>query len=247
MPGLHPLSPFQGSLSELGEHKELPMLLSLCCVFLAVFLAFLGAMPVPALADDSAAVAPMSHEDVIKTPAGKFVQSLGDRAISIIADKTITAQQRADKFRAILGDSFDLMTIGRFVIGRTWNTATPEQQSEYMRLFKELVVKSYGDRLTLYTGEGFRVISSRPESEKDFIVNSQITHPDGSAPTSIDWRIRQRDGKFGVIDVVVEGVSLSVTQRQEYSAIIQRDGGQISGLLDMMRKQLGAPAAGQPG
>ncbi len=143
-----------------------------------------------------------------------------------------------------------MKTIGRFVIGRNWNTATPDQQKEYMHLFAELVIKSYGDRMTLYTGEGFRVTGARSESERDFYVMSEITHPDGSQPTTIDWRVRQRDGKLGVIDVVVEGVSLSVTQQQEYASVIQRSGGQIDGLLDQMRQQLQTPsptAARQPG
>lgn len=177
------------------------------------------------------------------TPAGKFIQSLGDRAIAVIADAKNSHQQRAEKFRDILQDTFDLPTIGRFVIGRYWMSATPEQQKEYLRLFGDLVIKSYGDRLTLYTGEGFVVTSVRPESERDTIVTSQITHPDGSQPTSIDWRVRQKEGKLGVIDVMVEGVSLSVTQRQEYAAVVQNNGGQIEGLLSVMRHQLQANKA----
>jgi phospholipid transport system substrate-binding protein len=193
----------------------------------------------------SNAQAPIEAE---QTAPGKFIQSLGQKAISLIADKNITIEQRDTKFRQLLNDAFDLKTIGRFVIGRTWNAATPEQQAEYMRLFQGLVVKSYGDRMTLYTGEGFEVIGERPESEKDFIVNSQITHPDGSPPTAIEWRVRQRDGKLGVIDVIVEGVSLSVTQRQEYSSVIQNNGGKIDGLLDLMRQQMNAPdGSPQPG
>lgn len=208
----------------------------------------LAGAPVAAQTDDANST--QTHEQAVAAPVGKFIQSLGDRAIAVIANKTITATQRSDKFRQILQDSFDLMTIGRFVIGRSWNAATAAQQQEYMKLFEALVIKSYGDRLTLYTGEGFQVMSTRSESEKDFIVGSQITHPDGSQPTVIDWRVRQKNGKFGVIDVVVEGVSLSVTQRQEYSAVIQRNGGQIDPLLALMRQQLQSPAtstADQPG
>lgn len=179
-----------------------------------------------------------SRDEALKSPAGKFIQDLGDNAIHIMADKTMADEQRAEKFRHILRDSFDLMTIGRFVIGRSWNAATPDQQKEYMTLFEDLVVRTYGSRMSLYTGEGFEVVTARPESEKDYIVVSHITHPDGSQPTVIDWRLRQRNGKLGVIDVVVEGVSLSVTQRQEYAAVIQRSGGQINGLLDLMRQQI---------
>ncbi len=226
------------------------MRLPMRSLVLAVTLSLVGAMsiplPVAAQTEDTANTS-QTHDQAVKTPVGKFIQSLGDRAIGVIADKSITANQRNDRFRQILQDSFDLMTIGRFVIGRTWNTATPDQQQEYMKLFQALVIKSYGDRLTLYTGEGFTVTATRPESEKDYIVNSQITHPDGSEPTTIDWRVRQKNGKFGVIDVVVEGVSLSVTQRQEYAAVIQSNDGKIDGLLALMRQQLQAPTGNQPG
>jgi len=198
-----------------------------------------------AFADDALGGATQTHDQALQTPPGKFIQSLGDRAIAIIANKQMPQQQRNVEFSKILSDSFDLKTIGRFVIGRTWNTATPAQQTEYMDLFKALVIKNYGDRMTLYTGEGFKVIGTRPESEMDVTVLSQITHPDGSEPTTIDWRVRQKDGKMGVIDVIVEGVSLSVTQRQEYSSIIQNNGGQIDALLQMMRDQLKAPATAE--
>ena len=181
---------------------------------------------------------PAAHEQAVRQPAGKFVQDLGDHAIKIISNKQISAEERTTKFSDILSSFFDLKTIGRFVIGRSWNTATPAQQTEYMDLFKSLVIQNYGSRMSLYTGEGFVVIGVRPESDMDTTVLSQITHPDGSQPTTIDWRVRQKDGKMGVIDVVVEGVSLSVTQRQEYAAVIQSNDGQIDGLLKAMRAQL---------
>lgn len=181
-----------------------------------------------------------SHANAKETAdPGQFVQSLGDRAVVILADKNLSAEQRDEKFRNMLRDSFDLQTIGRFVIGRnSWMGATPDQQKEYMKLFEGLVIKTYSDRFALYTGEGFKVKTTRPEGDKDFIVNSEISHPDGSAPTAVDWRVRVKDAKMGVIDVVVEGVSMSVTQKQEYSSIIQRDGGNIEGLLNEMRARL---------
>ncbi|MDD3288063.1 MAG: ABC transporter substrate-binding protein [Alphaproteobacteria bacterium] len=172
----------------------------------------------------------------------QFIQNLGDQAVSILADKSITVEQRNEKFRGMLRDSFDLLTIGRFVIGRAWNSATPDQQKEYVSLFESLVIKTYSDRFSLYTGEGFKARLSRSEGDKDFIVSSDITHPDGSPPTTVDWRVRLKNGKLGILDVVVEGVSMSVTQRQEYSSIIQRNGGDIEGLLVEMRNRVNAPS-----
>lgn len=185
-----------------------------------------------------AADADQTQAQAVQTPDGKFIQNLGDHVIKIITNKQLSAEQRNAEFSKALSDSFDLKTIGRFVIGRTWNTATPAQQSEYMDLFKALLIKNYGDRMTLATGESFKVVGVRPESDKDSTVMSQITHPDASKATTIDWRVRNQDGKMSVIDVVVEGISLSVTQRQEYAAVVQNSGGQIDGLLETMRAQL---------
>ena len=219
-------------------------------IFVCLLAAAPGLLALPATAQDAvlptgattaASTGATTHEAALQVPAGKFIQDLGTQAIATIADKSQTDAQRRDRFRQLLRDDFDLLTIGRFVIGRGWNSATDAQRQEYIHLFSELVVKTYGDRLNLYTGEGFVVVGVRPESEKDSVVASQITHPDGSTPTTIDWRVRQRDGRLGVIDVVVEGVSLSVTQRQEYTAIIQRGGGQIDGLLEQMRAELQSP------
>ncbi len=208
--------------------------------FLRAFLflfALLG-LAAPSFADDAAA--PLTNE-------GKFIQDLGDKAVSILADKSLSADARNEKFRAMLSDYFDLNTIARFVIGRSWLTATPDQQKEYMDLFEKLVVKTYSDRFALYTGEGFKVRASRPEGKKDFIVDSEITHPDGSPPTIVTWRVRQGDKGLGIIDVVVEGVSMSVTQRQEYSSVIQRNGGDIGALLTLMRERVAAPNEAKKG
>ncbi len=205
-------------------------LAALVCAAPAAFAA--APMPAPTLP----VTAPTA--DAANSEQGKFIQNLGDQAISILSDKKLAPDQRSEKFRAMLRDSFDLTTIGRFVIGRSWLAATADQRTEYMRLFEGLVIKTYSDRFAMYTGEGFKVRAVRPEGDRDFVVNSDITHPDGSPATTVDWRLRQKDGKFGIIDVVVEGVSMSITQRQEYAAVIQRSGGNIDALLDVMRQRL---------
>ncbi|MDX9688904.1 MAG: ABC transporter substrate-binding protein [Alphaproteobacteria bacterium] len=185
-----------------------------------------------------------AQQEAIKnlSPEMAFIQNLGDKALSVLANKTLPPDQRDATFRQLLEESFDLNTIARFVIGRSWRSATPEQQKEYLSLFESLVVKTYSDRFALYTRQGFKVVSSTPEGTKDYVVNSEITHPDGSAGTNVVWRVRQKDNKFGIIDVVVEGVSMSVTQRQEYASIIQRNGGDINALLKIMRERVGTPA-----
>lgn len=208
------------------------MCVCVCLLGLAISMCvFVGAPPMATAAEAIGAAA--------SSPQGRFVQNLGNRAISILADKTITETSRAESFHQILREAFDLPLIARFVIGRnSWQFATNQQRQEYMRLFEELLVRTYSERFSMYTGEGFRVSDVREEGERDVVVSSEITHPDGSQPLAVDWRVRQKDGKMGIIDVVVEGVSMSVTQRQEYTSVIQRNGGDIEGLLELMRNRV---------
>ena len=177
-------------------------------------------------------------EQAQQTPAGKFIQDLGNSAIGVIADKSLTQEQKETKYKDILRNAFDMKTIGHFVAGRAWDAASPEQRQEYMRLFEQLVVKIYGDRLNFYSGESFHVKSVRPENDKDTIVSSEVDHPGGAKPTMVDWRVRQNGDRLAIIDVIVAGVSQSVTQRQEYASIIQRDGGKLDQLLVVMRQRV---------
>ncbi len=201
---------------------------------LALFLLLSSMVSLPALAGNASPT-----EASASSPPGLFIQSLGDKAVNILKNTKLSKEERNKTFQTLLDNKFDLETIARFVIGRNWHGATSTQQEEYIDLFKKLVVKTYSDRFSLYTGEGFKVRSADPEGTKDFVVTSDITHPDGSKPTVVTWRVRQRNGQMGIIDVVVEGISMSITQRQEYSSVIQRNGGNIESLLSLMRKRVG--------
>ncbi|MDE2029680.1 MAG: ABC transporter substrate-binding protein [Alphaproteobacteria bacterium] len=173
-----------------------------------------------------------------QTPAGKFIQDLGDQAITVMADKSLSSAQRGRKYRHLLQNSFDMKTIGHFVLGRAWNAATPAQRQDFMKLFEQSVLRTYGDRLNFYSGEKFKVTGARRENASDSMVGSAVSHTNGAPPTRIDWRVRDKGGKMAVVDVIVEGVSQSITQRQEYASILERNGGDIHALLDQMRAHL---------
>jgi phospholipid transport system substrate-binding protein len=206
-----------------------------CCVLIALS-SGVALVPCAAAAQETSVRA----DQVQQTPAGKFIQDLGSQAMGVITNKALSEAQRTVQYHEILRKAFDLRTIGRFVLGRAWNSTSQGQQQEFMELFEKLVVEIYGDRMKFYNGESFRVRGTRQESERDTIVLSEIEHPGGQKPTTVDWRVRKQGDNLAVIDVVINGVSQSVTQRQEYAAIIQRDGGKLDALLAHMRERVNA-------
>ena len=167
-----------------------------------------------------------------------FITDLGDRTIEILEQPDLTVEEATSRFREVFSSNFDIPTIGRFVLGRYWRTATPTQRDEFLELFRELIVETYARRFTEYSGQSFRVLGSRDLSERDAMVSTAIVAPDGGTIATIDWRVRQRDGRQRIIDVVVEQISMGVTQRSDFDAVIQRGGGNIDTLLDALRDQI---------
>ena len=168
--------------------------------------------------------------------ADDFVRGLGSDAIHMLSDKSLDASQREDEFRRLLHKGFDVDEISRFVLGRFWRQATDEQKSEYRKLFEDYLVKAYSARLGDYSGETFLVKNFNPTEDDDVVVHSQIDRP-GAEPIRVDWRCRKSDSDYKIIDVVVDGVSMAITQRQEFTSVIQNGGGKIDVLIDQLRKK----------
>ena len=129
--------------------------------------------------------------------------------------------------------AFNLDYIGRFVLGATWRRATPEQRADYLELFGEFVVRTYAKRLGGYSGEALVVLKTTVTGKKrDVIVFTRIDRPSGP-PLKANWRVREFDHQDKIIDVSVEGVSMAVTQRQEFASVTRRSG--LEGLLQILR------------
>lgn len=169
------------------------------------------------------------------TGAKSFVENMGQKAISFLGNETYSQDQKEAEFRKLLKNSFDMKTIGRFALGRNWNSATPQQQQEYMSLFEDMVVNVYAARFNEYKGQKLDVQSARPDGDKDTLVTSYIVDPNGSGKFQVDWRVRNKGGSYKIVDVIIEGVSMSLTQRSDFSSVIQRGGGDMQALLTHLR------------
>jgi phospholipid transport system substrate-binding protein len=184
----------------------------------AVALAFVAA---PAGADDA------------NSAASAFMQSLGSEAIAELTNPDVAQPEREARFRTLLDQHFDVPAIAKFTLGRYWRTATDEQRAEFSKLFEDFIVQSYSTRFSEYHGESFQVAGSTTDQTGITVVHSKIDMP-SSEDIRVDWHLRPRDASFAIVDIVVEGVSMAVTQRSEFASVIQSRGG-VAGLLDALR------------
>jgi phospholipid transport system substrate-binding protein len=202
--------------------------------------AFAAAVAIPAVLTLATPVAAQAQTQ----DPGKFVQDLGNKAIAQLAGKEIPEAEERARFRALLTQYFDVNAIGKFTVGRAyWGSASPAQQQEFLSLYETQVTNAYAKRFQDYEGEQFRVIGQEKESDADTLVNSEITRPTGGPPVSVQWRVRAENGTLKIADVIIAGISMAVTDRQQFAAVIERGGGTIQALIDALKTQNLAPAS----
>jgi len=170
--------------------------------------------------------------------AQTFIQNLAQQAISTVANQQLSDKDRNENFRRLFVASFDLPQISQFVLARYWRTATPEQQQDFVKLFEDLQVLNWAQRFKNYKGENLQVTASAKDGDKGFSVDSQLNHPPAQ-PMPVQWKVRQGDdGQLRVTDIVVEGVSMAITQRSDYNSLLQGNGGKIDALLAALRTKI---------
>lgn len=194
------------------------------CFFMTAFAlcALLFAAPPAAAENDAAAVS--------------FVQKMGDKALTSLTARELPDGERSKRVRVLLRDNFDVQTIGRFVVGPAWREASESQKKQYMSLFEDMIVETYSHRFKEYSGQSFKVSMADKISDKDSLVRSQIMQTDGP-PVSVHWRVRNKNGAMKIVDVIVEDISMSVTQRSDFSAVLQSGG--MDGLIRSLKERLG--------
>lgn len=172
--------------------------------------------------------------------ARALVQSLEGEAVGM-ASKNLSQADREKRFRQLLANHFDVPTICQFILSRHWRTATPDQRQQFQQAFEDMTVLTWVRRFDDYGGQKLNVTKISPEPD-GFITETSISRT-GAPPMPVFWRMAERDGHLRVTDIIVEGVSMAITQRQEYGAVIQRNGG-IDGLLTLMRGKISNLQAG---
>jgi len=171
----------------------------------------------------------------LEDKSSAFITSLTEKAISSLTAENADRNQRIKLFRAMFNENFAVRSIGKFVLGRYWNRASEEERREYQALFEDLMIVSYVDRFTQYAGEKLRVQKARGENETTATIFTLIERPGGAKAIRVNWRVGTNGTIFKVLDVIVEGTSMSITLKSDFASIIRRKGGKVAGLIEELR------------
>jgi phospholipid transport system substrate-binding protein len=179
------------------------------------------------------------HPALAGGTVAKFIEELGDKAILQLADAGISNGERESRFRTLLNDSFDVTRISRFVLGRYARKVTKEQMAEFTQLYEDVAVLTYAHLFASYAGQGFKIKREIGDpGDRYKMVMTEIQPGDGKPPVKLDWQVKVNGDSYAVVDIRVEGASMAITQRDEYTAVLDKNGGDIANLLGQLRAKV---------
>ena len=176
--------------------------------------------------------------------AESFIGNLANEALKNLSDK-LPEPELEKRFKDLLDKNFDMPRISRFVLGRYWNGANDKEKQDFQTLFEAYVVRAYSIRFSEYSGQTVKVTGSRSDNPENTVVASQIIQPDGAPPVHVDWIVRKETDAFRIADVSVEGVSMVLTQKLEFAAVIERAGGGVTALNKAIQDKLNGATTAQ--
>jgi phospholipid transport system substrate-binding protein len=162
-------------------------------------------------------------------PAAQLILDISAEVVELM--KTKTGIERQNGFQRILETKFDLPYMGQMALGKYWDGTTPEQRVRFLKATATAEARAYNERFGQYGGQSVTVNKVSPRANGVFEVDSQINQPNGGEPVKLRWEVQNRGSGLRVTDVKVEGVSMVMTRRSDFSAYIQRNGGNAEALI----------------
>ena len=173
---------------------------------------------------------------VYSTEADVFVQSTVNRASKLLSEN-ITKEEKEEKLKSIAKDTVDIRGLGFYAIGSARKNLNDDELSKYLLLFEEYFLKSFASRLAEYTNPEIDVYSKEVLNENYTMVNSLLKATDQRPEIKIDWRIYTKDKQNPVIrDLIIEGLSLARTQKEEFASILNSNDGDIKSLFKTLEE-----------
>ncbi len=178
-----------------------------------------------------------ARADASTDSAAAFLSTFIDDAVDVLSNDSLSDEHRLREFRRLFNEGFDVDVISRFVLGRYWRVATPEEKKEYRDMFEDYVIATYARRLGGRTGINVAVGRARALTDRGAIVSSQIIRKK-EEPLDVEWRLRRTGDSWRIVDIVIIGISMAVTQRSEFGSVITNNGGKVEALLKSLRSKI---------
>jgi phospholipid transport system substrate-binding protein len=190
------------------RHLTLPLLLTITAAI--AIIVGQQRFVLPARADDAGS--PMA-----------VVQNTVNQALEVLRDKATPLQQRQEKLRQIVAQSFDFTEMSKSALGYQWKKLTPQQQQEFTTVFISFIEDSYLSKLNDYRGQQVQFIRASQDGADYAQVNTNIVR-EGKDPIHLDFRLRQEGGAWKVYDVTVDAISIIANYRNQFNRVMNNQG-----------------------
>jgi len=170
------------------------------------------------------------------TAAGAFLESLTHDVFTKLDDTSLSQTEKERDLRNLFRQNFDTPAISRFVLGKHWRGASTAERQDFVDAFEEMNTRQFLAMVGEFSQEMFSVVKVQEDAAKPSLslVSTKIAQSEGE-PISAVWRVRNNDGQYKILDIVVEGVSMAITLRHEYGTVVKSDG--VDGLIAIMREK----------
>ena len=166
-----------------------------------------------------------------------FVNEIVNDAISKLADKNLNTDQKANFIEELALENVDINALGLYTLGELRKSSKKDDILNYKKSFKKYFLKSLTSRLTDYSSSKFEILGEDKKSANYTIINSKIVPSDGGPEIKIDWRIYTKNPEKPLIrDLIVEGLSLARTQKEEFASILSSNNNDINVLITKLEE-----------
>ena len=179
-----------------------------------------------------------ANADINAAEAENFVKNTTQEGLVGIINAKASQAERDARFEKLFNSALDLKFIGRFVLGRYWKTASDEQRDRFIDVYRKLNVKTWSKRFDEFKGKEFIFKGTSPSSSANQIFVNSVVPMEQAQPATVVWRVKEENGKFKIVDIIIENVSLAITARNEYTAFIKKSPKGLDGLIADLEQKI---------
>jgi len=182
-----------------------------------------------------------ANAEIDAAKAENFIKDLTRQGIEEIINADVSKQEKDARFYRLFNENLDMNKIGQFVLGRYWRASTPEQKKEFIDVYRELNIKTWGSRFDEFKGKKFVFKGTTPLNSKNasnqIFVDTEVPMEEGK-PVKVVWRVEDSKKGYKVVDIIIENVSLAISARNEYTSVIQKSPNGVDGLIAELKAKL---------